>query len=137
MCAPPFNVHPPQCSCPLSVHPPSVFVPPFGYLRCFKSDFNAVKRKIHLFNEQIQATYCVPHPSVFIPLQCLFPYLLSQVSELWIDVLMPSGWGLEGILMRSEQRLNSVRIAVLYKTMFKRWVSGMENCKVKRCLEGV
>ena len=29
---------------PLSVHPPLVSVPTLGYLRCFKSDLDAVKR---------------------------------------------------------------------------------------------
>ena len=38
---------------PLAVFaiPPSVSVPPFGYLRSFKSDFDAVKGKVDLLGE--------------------------------------------------------------------------------------
>ena len=34
---------PPNVCPPLGVHPPLVSVPSFGYLRCFKLDFDAVK----------------------------------------------------------------------------------------------
>ena len=41
--------------------------------------------------------------------------------------------------MQSEWRLDSVRIMVLClnNAMFRWWVSGMDNCKVQKCLEGV
>ena len=40
--------------------PPSVSVPPFGYLRSFKSDLDAVKGKVGLLYEQINNILMVP-----------------------------------------------------------------------------
>ena len=51
-----------------------VSVPPFGYLMCFKPDFDTIKRRVDLFNEYIK-TSCY-----MLPLQCSFP----------LDVLPPS-----------------------------------------------
>ena len=45
-------------SLPLSVYPLSVFVPPFGNLRCIKLDLDAVKSKFGLLNEYIKPSYC-------------------------------------------------------------------------------
>ena len=71
------------CSLPLNLWYPSVFiplsvsVPPFGYLVCFMSEFNALKRKVDFFSELL----CAP-PSVFVPPQCLFPlFSISGVSS--------------------------------------------------------
>ena len=51
--------------------PSSVSVPPFGYLRCFKSDLDAVKSNVGLLNELIKNSYWAPSPpSVFIPPMC-------------------------------------------------------------------
>ena len=57
---------PPLCACT-----PLVSVPPFCYLRCFKSDFNAVKRKIDLLKDYIP--YCVPVSFSVCPLPVSVP----------------------------------------------------------------
>ena len=70
---------PSQC-----LSPPSVSVSPFGYLRCFKSDFDAVKSKVNLLNKNIKTSYCVhlPKPKGSAPPECLFVLLtISGVSN--------------------------------------------------------
>ena len=64
--------------------PPSV--PPFGYLRCFKSDLFARKSKVDLLNQQNETSFCVHSPSQcqsttsvsIFPSQCLTPFVLPS-----------------------------------------------------------
>ena len=60
-----------------------MFVPPFGYLRSFKSDFDAVKSIVGLLNEQIKTGYSVHSPLlVFVPPSVSVPPLtISGVSS--------------------------------------------------------
>ena len=55
------------------------------YLRCFKSDFDAVKSKVNLLNKNIKTSYCVPLPKpkgFAPPPECLFVLLtISGVSN--------------------------------------------------------
>ena len=50
-------------------------VPPFGYLRRNKLDFEVVKSKIGQLNEKTKTSYCVnlPRPTKFVPPSVSFP----------------------------------------------------------------
>ena len=59
-----------ECACPPLT---SVSVPPFGYLRSVKLDFDVVKNKVGLLNKWMKTSHGVHSPSQFLsPPQCLF-----------------------------------------------------------------
>ena len=64
-----------MCTPSISVRPPSVSVPPFGYLRSFKSDLDAVRSKVGLLNKQIKTRNFVSPLSV-----CNHLLFVPQVS---------------------------------------------------------
>ena len=123
----------PQCSSPLSVCSPFSF----GYLGCFKSDFNAVKEKFIYSMSRFRLHTVCPTPqclssssirSPFCYLRCLNCGLMSWRC---LDGVWKEFWcKVNGIWTVSGSRFN-------IWTMFRWWVSGIENCKVKRCLESV
>ena len=81
----------PSTMCPHPTPPewssPSVSLPPFGYLRCFKSDIDAVKCNFGLLNEQIKTSYCVfSHLSVCSPLFCYLRYFKSDLDAVKSNV---------------------------------------------------
>ena len=121
----------PQCSSPLSV------CSPFGYLRCFKSDFNAVKEKIIYSMSRFRLYTACPTP------QCLSPSsVCSPICNLrCLNCGLMSWQCLDGVLKVFWCKVNGVWTVSGSRfyiwTIFRWWVSGMNNYKLKRCLEGV
>ena len=63
-------------------------VPSFGYLRCYKSDFDVVKAIIGLLNELIKNSYFCALPLRFSsPLSSSSSFWLSQVFKVNFDAV--------------------------------------------------
>ena len=71
-----------------------MYGPPIGYLKIFKSDFDAVKSKVGRLNDKIETSYCA-HALfiVFTPhLSDCSPFLLSQMFQFGIWCCKKQNW---------------------------------------------